>query len=60
LVVEGHTPNSQGVELYDMVIDPEESQNLADEQQEQVDKMQQQLKVWQQSVLESLTGADYK
>jgi arylsulfatase A-like enzyme len=60
LVVEGQSPNSLGFELYDIQNDPREMKNLADEYSEMVREMQTELRKWQESVLKSLTGADYK
>lgn len=54
--------SSQGplVELFDLVEDPAEKQNLADAQPEIVEKMQRRLQDWQKSVLRSLEGKDYR
>ena len=60
LVVDGETPNAKGYELYDIQNDPGEAKNLADEHPEMVKEMQAELRKWQESVLNSLTGADYK
>jgi arylsulfatase A-like enzyme len=60
LIVEGDTPNEKGYELYDIQNDPAETTNLADEYPEMVDEMAADLRKWQESVLNSLTGADYK
>lgn len=60
LVIEGQTPNQEGYELYDIYADSAEKKNLADTYPEIVKKMQQELRKWQESVLNSLTGADYK
>jgi arylsulfatase A-like enzyme len=60
LVIEGRTPNSEGYELYNIQNDPGEVKNLADENPEIVMEMQAELRRWQESVLNSLTGADYK
>lgn len=60
LVVEGKTPNEIGVELYDIENDPGEKQNLADEYPEIVEEMLAEMRKWQESVLNSLTGADYE
>ena len=60
LIVEGDTPNDKGYELYDIQNDPAETTNLADEYPERVDEMAADLRKWQESVLNSLTGADYK
>ena len=60
LIVEGQTPNEKGYELYDIQNDPGETKNLADEFPVIVDEMAADLREWQESVLNSLTGADYK
>ncbi|RCW36818.1 sulfatase [Marinilabilia salmonicolor] len=60
LIVEGDTPNENGYELYDIQNDPAETTNLADEFPEMVKEMAAHLHKWQESVLTSLTGADYK
>ncbi len=60
LVVDGETPNEKGFELYDMHNDPFETNNLADKYPEMVEEMNAELRKWQESVLTSLTGADYK
>jgi len=59
LIVEGRSPNEKGFELYDIQNDPGETKNLAHEHPEIVEKMLVQLRKWQESVLNSLTGADY-
>jgi arylsulfatase A-like enzyme len=59
LIVEGDTPNEKGYELYDIQNDPAETTNLADEYPEIVVEMAADLREWQESVLNSLTGADY-
>ena len=46
--------------LYDLEADPAEKQNLATRDQERVQQMQQALRAWQQSVLRSANGEDYK
>jgi arylsulfatase A-like enzyme len=60
LIVEGQTPNKNGYELYNITDDPAESNNLADEYPEIVEEMQTELLKWQESVLNSLLGKDYK
>jgi hypothetical protein len=40
--------------------DPAEKQNLIESHKEIAKNMERQLRNWQQSVLESLTGADYR
>ena len=57
--LDGRSPNEKGFELYDTQNDPGETKNLADEHPEKVEEMQVQLRKWQESVLNSLTGADY-
>lgn len=53
------TINEKGFELYDIQNDPGEKDNLADEFPELVDEMYSEMRTWQESVLNSLTGADY-
>jgi arylsulfatase A-like enzyme len=52
----GGVPN---VELFDLHTDPAEETNLAETEAAIVKTMQTELRTWQQSVLKSLTGADY-
>ena len=47
-------------ELFDMTSDPAEQHNIIDSEPEVAEKLEQQLTEWQQSVLQSLTGADYR
>ena len=47
-------------ELYDLRKDPAEKNNLSDAEPEITNRLQQELKQWQDSVLKSLTGADYQ
>ena len=60
LMVEGQAPNKNGFELYDILNDPAEQKNLAGEHPEIVQEMQADLREWQESVLNSLSEADYK
>jgi arylsulfatase A-like enzyme len=60
LVVDAQSRNQSTIELFDLRRDPAEEQNLIESHKEIADRMQKQLRDWQQSVLESLTGADYK
>jgi len=60
LVVDGETPNDEGLELYDIQNDKGETINLADKFPVIAEDMNDQLRAWQESVLNSLTGADYK
>ncbi len=46
-------------ELFNLAADPAEKTNLIEQQPDVAAKLQQQLRDWQQSVLNSLTGADY-
>lgn len=46
-------------ELFNLNADPAETKNLLDQQPERAQTLEQQLKVWQSSVLHSLTTADY-
>ncbi len=57
LVVDGS--GESGSELFDMRKDPAESENLAPTHPQEVERLAGQLRSWQQSVLQSLTGADY-
>jgi arylsulfatase A-like enzyme len=47
------------VELFHLTEDEAEQRNLAEDQTEVVARLQAKLRAWQESVLESLTGADY-
>jgi len=60
LVVDGDTPNENGFELYNLGNDRAETKNIASEHPEKVKEMNHLLHEWQESVLNSLTGADYK
>ncbi|MFW6277207.1 MAG: hypothetical protein ACOC1J_00955 [Prolixibacteraceae bacterium] len=59
LVLEENSPNGRGFELYDIHNDPGEATNLAGKYPEMIKEMQVELYKWQESVLNSLTGADY-
>ncbi|WP_375582612.1 sulfatase [Cyclobacterium xiamenense] len=59
LVIHGKTGEDTTRELFDLSTDPSEERNLYAAQPERVGTMEQELRNWQQSVLESLTGADY-
>ncbi len=50
----------ESAELFDLRSDPAETNNLASAQADVVGQLRKQMKQWQQSVLESLTGADYQ
>jgi hypothetical protein len=46
-------------ELFDLQADPAEKVNLLEQDPATADRLQTRLRDWQQSVLRSLTGADY-
>ena len=48
------------IELFDLINDPAEKRNLLEVHPEIAKHLEQQLHYWQQSVLKSLTGADYR
>lgn len=57
LVIDG-APRS-GRELFDVRADPAEKNNLLEAQPELAARLERELRAWQESVLHSLTGADY-
>jgi arylsulfatase A-like enzyme len=59
LVVDAQSGEKSTFELFDLTIDPAEKQNLVESHRHIAESMKRQLRDWQQSVLESLTGADY-
>ena len=58
LVVDG--TKDSGRELFDLRADPAEKTNVIATHPAEADKLEGVLKAWQRSVLESLTGADYR
>ena len=60
LVVDAQSGKRSTIELFDLMNDPAEKHNLIESHKEIAKKMERQLRDWQQSVLESLTGADYQ
>ena len=58
LVVDG--TKDSGRELFDLRADPAEKTNVIATHAAEADKLEGVLKAWQRSVLESLTGADYR
>ncbi len=60
LVVDGEPGSELVAELFDLRNDPAEESNLIETKPEIAKRLKQQLRDWQQSVLHSLTGADYK
>ena len=59
LVIKGLFPDKEIFELYDIPNDPEETNNLVHDFPDIVREMRLAMHDWQESVLESLTGADY-
>jgi arylsulfatase A-like enzyme len=58
LVIDGERQPSK--ELFDVRQDPAEKNNIIAAHPAEARKLEQQLRAWQQSVLQSLTGADYR
>jgi hypothetical protein len=54
-----HRPKSTTRRLFDLLEDPRETKNVADQYPDVVKTMTAQLEEWQRSVERSLTGADY-
>jgi arylsulfatase A-like enzyme len=59
VIHDGKDNGAPSVELFDLRADPAEKINLAESERSTVNTMQTELRTWQQSVLKSLTGADY-
>ncbi len=59
VIHDGKGDGEPNVELFDLRADPAEETNLAESEPAIVKAMQVELRTWQQSVLRSLTGADY-
>lgn len=60
VVVKPKSSASEKFELYNILDDPAERINVASENPEILKKLKTELREWQESVLNSLTGADYK
>ncbi len=60
LVVDGQLKNDHTRELFDLGSDPAEKNNLVDTKPEVAKRLEEGLRDWQQSVIKSLTGADYR
>lgn len=60
LVVRENKKGETSIELFDLKADPAEKTNLTEQQPELTRKLQAELRQWQKSVLNSLTGADYR
>ena len=59
LVIHEQKDSAPKRELFDLEADPAEKTNLLDRQPALADQLQTKLRAWQNSVLRSLTGADY-
>jgi arylsulfatase A-like enzyme len=60
IVIHEQKSGAPKIELFDLKADPAEQTNLAAQQPELVNSLQAKLRQWQDSVLKSLTGADYR
>ena len=60
LIIDAGDSQESVIELYDISKDPGENNNLASTQPDVVESMQRKLYIWQQSVLTSLSAADYQ
>ncbi len=60
LVIHEQKADAPKRELFDLAADPAEKANLIEQQPALAQKLQTRLTQWQQSVLRSLTGADYE
>ena len=59
LLIHAGKSGAERMELYDLQADPAETTNLAPQQPARVTELQTRLRHWQESVLRSLSGADY-
>jgi arylsulfatase A-like enzyme len=60
LVIHEQKKGVPKVELFDLKADPAETTDLVEKMPDVASKLQKKLREWQESVLQSLTGADYK
>jgi len=60
LIVDGQAKGKHAKELFDLQNDPAEKNNLIETEPKIARNLEQQLHKWQESVLSSLTGADYR
>jgi len=60
LVIHDLKQGEPRIELFDLKTDPAEKTNLAEKQPDLVKSLQSKLRQWQDGVLKSLTGADYR
>ena len=59
MIVKGNGKGDDAVELYNLQEDPAEQHDLSASQPADVQRLRIDLQGWQESVLNSLTGADY-
>jgi arylsulfatase A-like enzyme len=59
LIIHGTKKADPNVELFDLQADPSEAINIIDKEPDLAKELQTNLRQWQDSVLKSLTGADY-
>lgn len=59
LVMREQKKGDPRVELFNLKVDPAETNNLVTQRPKKTAKLRKQLRLWQESVLNSLTGADY-
>ena len=59
LVIHDQKNGALRQELFDLETDPAEKMNLIEEQRDRAEQLRAKLRAWQDSVLRSLTGADY-
>lgn len=60
LLIHGRGDGGQRRELFDIIEDPGESNDLSEEKPEMVEALERELREWQDCVLRSLRGADYR
>lgn len=60
LVIHDRKDGAEIIELFDLKADPAEKNNLAERKPELAQALQSKLRQWQDSVLRSLTGMDYR
>jgi hypothetical protein len=60
LVIHEQKQGEPKIELFDFKADPAETTNIFKQQPEAAEKLKTKLRAWQDSVLKSLTGADYQ
>ena len=60
IVIHDQKNGTTKVELFNLKNDPAEKTNLLEQKPELAKQLQEKLRQWQEGVLNSLTGADYK